>query len=191
MKWYLVLIIFIVTTNSWAVVKNDKILIPEEIVKVVKQAYNVETEAIKPARVPIEVIFKGEGLDKQVSLGPNRRNLDMARFISPKLKDFYFSLQTQMDFNGETRLFFINRYQPLKIGKQTLGAPCDKSFVIQSKLDDLFDSQGIKVSVPSGHYLNVIGGDYLLTHKEGDTLYVGYFKLRDSRWVERLCKISF
>lgn len=87
-------------------------------------------------------------------------------------------------------LYFINRYREDKQKEQMMGLPCGKALKIQSHLDDLFGSQGIKVSAKAGRHLDIFGGDFLLLSQNEDKIFVTFFKLKDSRYANRLCKMS-
>jgi hypothetical protein len=54
-------------------------------------------------------------------------------------------------------------------------------------MSKLFSTSGIKLMTKAGHYLNLLGGDYLLIKKEGQTLKMVFFRIRDGRWSHRLC----
>jgi hypothetical protein len=88
-------------------------------------------------------------------------------------------------------LYFINRYREVQAGGRSFGLPCGKVLKIQSQLDDLFITQGIKVKSASGRHLDTLGGDFILVRREGDEIFVSSFKLKDSRYADRLCKMSF
>jgi hypothetical protein len=88
-------------------------------------------------------------------------------------------------------LYFINRYREVQAQGRSFGLPCGKVLKIQSQLDDLFITQGIKVKSASGRHLDTLGGDFILVRREGDEIFVSSFKLKDSRYADRLCKMSF
>jgi hypothetical protein len=88
-------------------------------------------------------------------------------------------------------LYFINRYKTVQSQGHSFGLPCGKVLKFQSQLDDLFTTQGIKVKGTGGRHLDAFGGDFLLARREGDDIFVSFFKLKDSRYADRLCKMSF
>lgn len=185
-----VLAVFLLCEPSFAL-RTDKIMVPQEVVDHLRKDFDLRNAELKPVRIPIEVHFTGENFERKAVMDVGKRSLDVATFINNRLKSFNFKMHLQMDPSSDTRLYFISRYKKTKSQSEDWGVGCGQMALIQSKMDQLVNGEGVDLNVLSGHYINVIGGDYLIAHKKGDILYFAYFRLRDRRWVDRLCKVKF
>lgn len=186
-----VLVFFILLQISFAFAgRPQDIVLPKEVLERIKTEYSLNDD--KPVRIvfiDMEVLLMGNGLDQKKILGESQRVLDLAGIITHRHKNFTVSIAPKEKIEGTPLLFFMNQYQPVMIGNDMFGLECGKSVVIKKHFSEL-GSVGVKVSNLSSHYIYVIGGDYLLTYLEGTTLKVGYFKIRDGRLLQKLCRVG-
>jgi len=170
--------------------KQQAVNIPPEVYNVLRDQYPTADLKIKVKNEDVTVTIRGEGRTQELKMGVTQETLDLATYIDSNWKEFSVSFQAPFPIEGDTQLFFINRYKPITEGDKG-GLPCGKALKIKSKLGKLFSTQGIKLMTKGNQYLNLIGGDFLLTQLEGQQFRIAYFKIIDSRASQRLCRQKF
>ncbi len=166
---------------------ESRILLPPEILTHLQQEYPSDSP-IRPATHEMEVVIQGEKSSQTVRVGIGKEYLNLAAYVDLKSPSFTITFKPTFEITKETKLYFINRYRPLVYKSHTEGMECGKALKIQKNLDQFFSSQGIKFMTKDGSYLNVLGGDFLLTERKENQLHVAYFKVVDDRFSVRLCK---
>lgn len=161
--------------------------IPHEVFDQIRDEYPTNKYKMKPERETVEVYIKGEKSFQRVKLGTSQETLDLASYVDNRWKKFEIGFVAPFELTEHTQLFFINRY---KGSGDEKGLPCGKAVKIKGQLDKLFTTQGINLMTKDGAYLNLLGGDFLLTQLDDQRFRIIYFKITDSRWSQRLCKTS-
>lgn len=186
-------IVFILLSFITAMAQADRsgdIRVPVEVLDKIKSEYGLNKEKpLKIVFVDLFVSFKGSDIDQTKTVGASQRVLDLASIITARHKNFKMMIAPTEDLPGQSRMFFISQYEPITVGNNIFGMECGQSLVFNKRLAE-FGTEGVPVSNFSSHYIHVLGGDYLLTALEGTTLRVGYFKLRDGRLLQKLCRVG-
>lgn len=188
MKILIFCVLSLCSINLYAEVVQSFLFIPQEIYEDVEKDLGAHHLELKPELLDLEVTLTGDkGQPQKVKLGYSQEVLDLSNFVDKTWTDFSFSLQTPFSIDESATLYFINRYKSMDIGKQTLGLGCGQALKIKQKIKKLFSDKGLQLSTKAGQYLNLLGGDYLLVKKEGETAKMIFFRVRDGRWSHRLC----
>lgn len=182
------LILIFLALPAQAAVKP--VMVPAEILDRVRDFYNFQNEFYEFKPTDIDVYIKAGAQEHKVTLGGENNVLDLAKWVPAGVAEISIGFQSPYEFSDKTQLFYVSRYKPMEGKKQQFGLACGKSLKIQTQLKELFTTRGIKLMTQGGHYLNIMGGDYLLTHLDGKHLKVSQVKIRDGRWVDRLCKMN-
>jgi len=162
------------------------ILLPKDVLSAVQDEYPSETP-MKPVVDDIVITIKGDKTSQEVKLNPAQEVLDLAPYVNKKEASFTLFFKPSFEVGEQTKLFFISRYQPSVEKGAHGGLGCGKALKIQKHLDKLFTTQGVKFMTKDASYLNLLGGDFLVTHLDGQTLHVVFFKIVDGRFSNRLC----
>ena len=161
--------------------------LPVEILTVLQEEYPGDAPP-KPVPEEMEILFKGEKNSQGVKVGFTKDTLDLAPHVDKAAASFEIEFKLPFEMNENTKLFFINRYRPSANQGDKGGMACGKALKIQSKLNKLFTTQGVKFMTKDASYLNLLGGDFLITHLDDhQQLHVVYFKIIDSRYGSRRC----
>lgn len=179
---YFLSFLLVFTTHA----ENSRLPLPKEIISVLQEEYPLE-KSIRPVLEDLTVTIKGEKNSQTAKVGITHDTLDLAAYVDKKVPTFEIFFKPAFEITQETKLFFINRYRP-SANKEGGGMACGKALKIQAHLDKLFSTQGVKLMTKDGAYLNLVGGDFLLTHLEGQQLHVVYFKIVDGKYSSRLCR---
>lgn len=169
---------------------SNNISIPEEIMEKIKIKYSLNKE--KPLRISLvnmDVSIVGQDLNFKKTLGIQQNTLDLSQVITSRHKKFTVSIALTEKVQEQPVLFFSSQYEPIKIGNDEFGLACGETLMIEKKLSEL-NMPGVEVSNLSSHYIHIIGGDYFLSYLQGSTLKVGYFKIRDGRLIQKMCKVG-
>jgi hypothetical protein len=169
---------------------DNKIAIPGEVMQILAEQYPTSTMTMTPEREDMTILLKSGNSEQTIKVGLTQETLDLANYVDKKWDHFNIQFTPPFAIEGDAQLFFINRYKPSTEKGAEGGLPCGKALKIHSKLDKLFTTQGIKLMTNGGRYLNLLGGDFLLTHLENQHFRIVYFKIVDSRFPNRLCKIG-
>lgn len=170
--------------------KKQEVPVPIPVLSAIRDQYDPAGKNLSPSRSPLDLRFRAGDKEKMVTVDRKNPEVNLARYVSSKSESFRFSIEPQWEVGETTALYFINKYRPTKMGDKVWGLKCNEAVKIQDNVGKLLKSGGVELSYVNGHYLSVIGGDFVLLNEEGDVLHVHYFKLRDSRYRSRLCRAS-
>lgn len=181
------IISFLCLVASAEMVKSS-IPLPEEIYELVQKDFAIKNFDFTPEFADVEVTIQGpKGSEHKLKIGYSLEVLDLSSYVDKIWPDFHLTIKSPFELEGETALYFVSRYKPMDIGTQRLGLGCGKAVKLQKKISKLFSSGGMKLMTKAGHFLNILGGDYLLVQKEGQKIKMVFFQIRDGRWSHRLC----
>ena len=162
--------------------------LPAEVIKALREEYSkTSTLEMKPVKEDLTITVRSGKNTQTIKRGLTNDRLDLSSYVDIKAESFEASFEAPFPLDANTRMFFINRYKPLQEAGVKGLLPCAKALKIQSNLDKFFTTRGIKLMTKDGRYLNVLGGDILLTHLEGQRLRIVFLKITDSRYANRLC----
>lgn len=162
--------------------------IPAELFEKVQKDFAIKNFDFNAEFLDVEVTVQGtKGADQKLKVGYTQEVLDLSSYVDKIWPHFYIYFKSPFALEGDTTLYFVSRYKAMELGTQTLGLGCGQAVKIKDKMSKLFSTSGIKLMTKAGHYLNLLGGDYLLVKKEGQTIKMVFFRVRDGRWSHRLC----
>lgn len=167
---------------------KSSITIPEEIFELVQKDFAIKNFEYSPEFADVEVTIQGpKGPEQKLKIGYTLEVLDLSSYVDKIWPEFNMTIKSPFELQGDTALYFVSRYKSMNIGAQQLGLGCGKAVKLQKKISKLFTSGGMKLMTKAGHFLNLLGGDYLLVQKEGLKIKMVFFQIRDGRWSHRLC----
>ncbi len=176
------------SVGLWANVMQSFLFIPQEIYEDVEKDLGAHHLELKPELLDLDAtVTSDKGTAQTIKLGYSQEVLDLSNYVDKMMTGFTFSLKAPFVVDESATLYFISRYKSMEIGKQTLGLGCGQALKIKKQIKKLFSEQGIQLTTKAGQYLNLLGGDYLLVKKEGETAKMIFFRVRDGRWSHRLC----
>jgi len=164
--------------------------VPQKLYDSIKQTYQLEQSEIKPQMIDLLVEVKSSKGDFKLPVGYTQENIDLSQYLEKTDKSFTFQISTPyVHDDAQTVVYFLSRYKPFKssTGKE-FGYPCGTAFKIGSDVDQLLNTQPLTIAMNYREYVTVLGGDYLILHKESpQKMKISYFKIRDTRWTHELC----
>jgi hypothetical protein len=167
---------------------KSSVAIPAELFEKIQKDFAVKNFDFAAEFLDVEVTIHGsKGDDQKLKVGYTQEVLDLSSYVDKIWPHFYIYFKSPFALEGDATLYFVSRYKAMELGTQTLGLGCGQAVKIKDKMSKLFSTSGIKLMTKAGHYLNLLGGDYLLIKKEGQTLKMVFFRIRDGRWSHRLC----
>jgi hypothetical protein len=171
-----------------AEIVKSSISIPEELFEAVQKDFGIKNFDFSAEFLDVEVTIQGaKGAEQKLKVGYMQEVLDLSSYVDKIWPHFYIYFKSPFPVEGDATLYFVSRYKVMDLGSQTLGLGCGKAVKLKTKLPKFFSSNGTKLMTRAGHYLNLLGGDYLLVKKEGQTIKMVFFRVRDGRWSHRLC----
>ena len=182
-----VLSFFLALTVNAEMVKSS-VPIPAELFEKIQKDYGIKNFDFAAEFLDVEVTIQGaKGAEQKLKVGYTQEVLDLSSYVDKIWPHFVISMKAPYALEGDTALYFVSRYKAMELGTQTLGLGCGQAVKLKSKVKKLFSSSGIELMTKAGHYLNLLGGDYLLVQKEGQKIKMVFFRIRDGRWSHRLC----
>lgn len=171
---------------------SQEFQIPRSIYDSIKKTYNLDQTEIKPQMTDVLVEFKTSKGYFQLPVGYTLENLDISQYLPLSDKTFTFQVSTPYSSNSsDTVVYFISRYKPFKRSensKEEYGYPCGTVYKISNRVNSFLNAPPLTLSSYEREYASLIGGDYLILHKEGShKMRISYFKIRDTRWTHELC----
>lgn len=185
---FLILTFVFFCFSSLAEMTQSSVFVPPELFEKIKTEYAIKNFDFNPEFFDVEVSIQGEkGSEQKLKVGYTQEVLDLSSYVDKIWSTFTITLKSPFDLDGDTSLYFISRYKKMDLGTQQLGLGCGQAVKIKSQMGKIFSSKGFELMTKAGHYLNLLGGDYLLIQKEGQKIKMVYFRIRDGRWSHRLC----
>jgi hypothetical protein len=186
-SWFFLSLLFFCKITS-AQMLESSFVVPQELYETIKKDFAINNLDFSPELLDVEATIHGGKTPAQtLKLGYTQEVLDLSNYVDKIWTDFSFALKAPFELEGDFALYFVSRYKSMKVGDQTWGLGCGQAVKIKSQLKKLFSSKGLKLMTRGGHYLNLLGGDYVLLKKEGQKIKIVYFQIRDGRWSHRLC----
>jgi hypothetical protein len=180
-------IIYFSSGFIFAEMTKSSIHLPEEIFELVQKDFAIKNFDFSPEFADVEVTIQGpKGPEQKLKIGYTLEVLDLSSYVDKIWPQFHLTMKSPFELEGTT-LYFVSRYKSMDIGSQQLGLGCGKAVKLQKKISKLFSSSGMNLMTKAGHFLNLLGGDYLLVQKEGQKIKMVFFQIRDGRWSHRLC----
>lgn len=184
----MLLLSFLFSLSINAEMVKSAVPLPAELFEKVQKDFGIKNFDFSAEFLDVEVTVQGtKGGDQKLKLGYTQEVLDLSSYVDKIWPHFYIFFKSPFALDGDTALYFVSRYKAMELGTQTLGLGCGQAVKIKDKMKKLFSSSGIKLMTKAGHYLNLLGGDYLLVKKEGQKIKMVFFRVRDGRWSHRLC----
>ncbi len=178
--------LFALSVNAEMV--KSAVPIPAELFETVQKDFAIKNFDYSAEFLDVEVTVQGtKGDEQKLKVGYTQEVLDLSSYVDKIWPHFYIYFKTPFELKDDTALYFVSRYKAMELGTQTLGLGCGQAVKLKHKMHKLFSSSGIKLMTKAGHYLNFLGGDYLLVKKEGKKIKMVFFRVRDGRWSHRLC----
>jgi hypothetical protein len=167
---------------------KSSVPIPEELFELVQKDFGIKNFDYAAEFLDVDVSIQGaKGAEQKLRVGFVQEVLDLSSYVDKIWPHFYISFKAPYSLDGDAALYFVSRYKSMELGTQTLGLGCGQAVKLKSKVGKLFSSDGIKLMTKAGHYLNLLGGDYLLVKKDAQKIKMVFFRIRDGRWSHRLC----
>lgn len=171
-----------------AEIVKSSVPIPAELFEIVEKDFGIKNFDYTAEFLDVEVSIKGSsGVEQKLKLGYTQEVLDLSSYVDKIWPHFFIYFKAPYAIDANTSMYFVSRYKVMELGPQTLGLGCGKAVELKSKLGNFFSTSGIRLMTQAGHYLNLLGGDYLLVQKEGQKIKMVFFRIRDGRWSHRLC----
>ncbi len=182
------LIVLVFCFSSFAEMTQGSVFVPKELFEKIQTEFGIKNFDFNSEFFDVEVAIQGEkGSVQKLKVGYTQEVLDLSSYVDKIWPKFTITFKAPFDLEGETSLYFISRYKKMDLGTQQLGLGCGQAVKIKSQIGKIFSSSGVALMTKAGHYLNLLGGDYLLIQKEGQKIKMVYFRIRDGRWSHRLC----
>lgn len=183
--------LFVITLSLKGFAGPSQILqIPQKLYDAIKTTYNLEQSETKPQMIDVLMELKTSKGDFKIPVGYTQENLDFSQYLDKSDKSFELQISTPYSHDEtSTVIYFISKYKPFKssTGKE-FGYPCGTVFKIGSRLDEILNTSPRTIPVNYREYVSVLGGDYLILHKESALkMKISYFKVRDTRWTHESC----
>jgi hypothetical protein len=174
--------------SSFAEMTQSSVFVPKELFEKIETEFGIKNFDFNPEFLDVEVAIQSEkGSVQKLKVGYMQEVLDLSSYVDKIWPTFTITFKAPFELEGETSLYFISRYKKMDLGTQQLGLGCGQAVKIKSQIGKIFSSSGMELMTKAGHYLNLLGGDYLLIQKEGQKIKMVYFRIRDGRWSHRLC----
>jgi hypothetical protein len=187
-KSFFILVAIFFSPHSFAQMMESSVIVPAEIFEMIKKDFAIHNLDFSPELLDVEVKIQGSTTAAQtLKLGYTQEVLDLSNYVDKIWTDFSLTLTAPFDLGADSALYFVSRYKSMKVGEQSWGLGCGQAVKIKNQLAQLFSKKGLKLMTKAGHYLNLLGGDYVLLKKEGQKIKIVYFQIRDGRWSHRLC----
>lgn len=175
-------------TAARADMVQSSVIVPKELFEQIQKEYGIKNFDFTPDFLDVEVTIQSDkGSVQKLKVGYTQEVLDLSSYVDKIWPQFTIMFKAPFSLEGDTALYFVSRYKKMDLGTQQLGLGCGQAVRIKSQLDKIFSSKGMKLMTKAGHYLNLLGGDYLLIQKEGEKIKMVFFRIRDGRWSHRLC----
>ncbi len=167
---------------------KSSIPIPAELFQKVQKDFGIKNFDYSAEFLDVEVTIEGtKSAEQKLRVGYTQEVLDLSSYVDKIWPNFKIYFKSPFALEGDATLYFVSRYKAMELGPQTLGLGCGQAVQLKSKMQKLFSSSGIELMTKAGHYLNLLGGDYLLVKKDGRKIKMVFFRIRDGRWSHRLC----
>jgi hypothetical protein len=171
---------------------TPKMMVPESVFNSIKQTYNLDIAEAQPELVDLFLELKNSSGNTKIPIGYSQEVVDLAQYVNRKDPRVTWQISSDFKFDEGSTVYFLSRYKPAvsSTGK-TIGYECGSAYKIQSKTNRIINAGFNTLMAQNGHYMSMIGGDYLVLHLEGKKLKMSYFKIRDSRWTHQLCTLDY
>lgn len=185
---FLFLAIFCFARIGFAEVAKMKLFVPQEIFELVESDFSIKNFDETAEFYDVEVTLRSpKGTEQKWKVGYTQEVLDLSHYVDKVWEHFQIQFQSPFPLDGSTSLYFVSRYKSIDVGSQKLGLGCGKALVFKTQIGHFFDTKGFELMTKAGSFLNLLGGDYLLVHKQDSKIKMVYFRVRDGRWSHRLC----
>lgn len=126
---------------------------------------------------PVEIVFtEGGGV------------VNLREHLTGETGTFYLNFNIPaFEEADEVRVFFVSQSHQLRIGKEVIGAGCNKLLQITDAFKKNQSKEGIILNTFEGRHLAVAGGTFIFAAKKGAQNFITQVTVRDSQYEELSC----
>ena len=187
--------------NSVQMPYTDKnIQVPREVWQRVKESLRedgaeeriLEDFAVLPVAVQVELASEDlktlrDSVNHRITFIEGGGSLDLFDYVSGR-GPFHVRLAPQLSSDQKVHLLYISDSPGKKISGQAWGNGCGNIFDLTEKMDLFVYDEGISVTSSRKQYLHLMAGTFLFYQLVDDRLFMGYIRLKDSRYPNFNCQ---
>lgn len=189
--------------SNWKVINvpfnYQNVQVPREVWETMKEL--VAKDGVGPAILedftvlPINLNFYIVSPDKRVlkddlsyrlSFIEGGGDVDLFNFVTGK-GPFHLKFTPEFPESGKMHLLYISDSPGKTVGVDEWGNGCGKLFDLSSKVAEFVGEEGIRVTSARRHYMHLMAGTFIFFQLIEDKLYLGYIRLKDTRYPNFSC----
>ena len=194
------------TDSNWVETKMpftyQNIQVPREMWNLIKDTMRadgatekqMENFSINPTSVSVEL----SSLEQKV-LKDNKNHkllftdgggdLDLFDYV-PGRGQFYLRFSPHLVNGNDFHIFYLSESPGKKIEGSQWGNGCGNMYDISKSSDKFLGLEGILLTTSKRHYLHLMAGVFVFFQLVDERLYLGYIRIKDSRYPNFNCKNS-
>lgn len=113
--------------------------------------------------------------------------LDLFNYIDRKGR-FFLRMQPFLIEGEDFHLLYVSDSPGKKIGEQVWGNGCGNIYDLTQNKKALLEDKGMLLTTAKRHYLHLMAGTYVFFQLIEEKMYMGYIRLKDSRYPQFTCE---